>query len=758
MKVHIDSIGFKRKPEKAEIGGIKSRLTNPATIKDCTIQEIAQALTQGRTVQPGVTPFSEESRKKGRKGTSMEDFQMQTLFMNDVDNKLPDVPKVTPADVAELLRRHDLHPAFAYDTFNSTPEHERFRIALVSDEPFTDRAQRDAVQAALIALIPQSDAECINADRIFFGTDKGLIEGAGDLTAVCTKDALLALVDAMGITVQNGKKKEIPRFGETIPTGARHGALVSFASSVLKKYGISDAAYQAYRERAAQCDEPLPDSETDTIWWDACRYYKNTICKTPGYVAPAEYAVQEFAEQPGEPVKPDKQKKPRKDAVSYHTSIARRYMRDHHYVVGVQRLCKGGYGNEVIYEYSGGVWKPRSEGDVKSAFTKELLSMGTMPDPKEINKAYQLVIMGGRRKDVATFNPDEDLVCFRNGVYRLSDGAALDHSPEYYFTVQLNASIPEKIGATPYCDLCLANYGGAEKQFLLMQIFGAAISNVHIPRFKKAFLQYGKGDAGKTQIKGLAQRILGQGNYNNVDLSDLENNRFMKAAFQGVRLGGSNDMSNVKVSELKVFKQLTGGDTIQAENKGEHSFTFKFNGLLWLLANQLPLFGGDKGEHVYNRWIVYPCPNAVPPEKQIKDLEDRMFAERDSFCMKALQALQKAIADNYKFAIPEECRLANEQYRRENSSVRTFITEYCEPLTPEACTADQTTGKLWAAFKEWCRDSNAYLPTKTEFRREVAQIAGVDVQDVDSYHNRHGNFYPYVLTKQGRKELNLSFL
>jgi phage/plasmid-associated DNA primase len=236
-----------------------------------------------------------------------------------------------------------------------------------------------------------------------------------------------------------------------------------------------------------------------------------------------------------------------------------------------------------------------------------------------------------------------------------------------------------------------------------------------------------------------------------VDLSDLENNRFLSAAFQSVHLGGSNDMSNVKIREEKVFKQLTGGDSIQAENKGERGFTFRYKGILWFLANQLPLFGGDKGEHVYNRWIVFPCEHSIPPEKQIKDLCDRMFEERDSFCIKALQALQEAISNNYTFSIPESCKLAGVEYQRKNSVVRSFLEECCEALNRDKPPKGQTTGKFWAAFKEWCRDGNYYLPGKSEFRRELAAIAGVDEKELD-IHTKDGNYYPYMLTEQYIKD------
>ncbi len=63
-----------------------------------------------------------------------------------------------------------------------------------------------------------------------------------------------------------------------------------------------------------------------------------------------------------------------------------------------------------------------------------------------------------------------------------------------------------------------------------------------------------------------------------------------------------------------------------------------------------------------------------------------MFDERDSFCIKALRAFQKAVANNYTFDIPEECRQAIEDYKTENSSVRTFIDECCEPLNLETAT------------------------------------------------------------------------
>ena len=120
MLVHVDSVKYKCKPSKMEIGGIKKRFTKSESVKDVTVEQIAKYLTLGRTVQPGVTPFSEKSRKEGKKGTVKEDFARQTVFMNDIDNERKDIPAETPEHVAEVLGRYNLKAAFMYETFNSS--------------------------------------------------------------------------------------------------------------------------------------------------------------------------------------------------------------------------------------------------------------------------------------------------------------------------------------------------------------------------------------------------------------------------------------------------------------------------------------------------------------------------------------------------------------------------------------------------------------------------------------------------------------
>jgi phage terminase large subunit-like protein len=304
MLIHIDSRKFKIKPTGAEIGGIKGRFKNAASVKDMTVKQIADALTAGQTIEPGVCPFSEESAKKGKKGTCKEDFARQTIFFNDIDNENENAPKETPEHIAQILAENNLKVVFMYESFHSRPDDLRFRYAVVCSEEITDNSERERIQGALIAMSPQSDVGCINADRIFFGTDKRLIDGYTDFEAVCQKSDLLAFAEKYKLPEEKPVKQPIgkqperkwPKYGEPIPTGQRHGTLVSFAAEILKKCGATEKAHEIFMKRVAQCEEPKPDDEIEKIWRAACNFYQNNVANQPGYIQPDEYAAMEFAQ------------------------------------------------------------------------------------------------------------------------------------------------------------------------------------------------------------------------------------------------------------------------------------------------------------------------------------------------------------------------------------------------------------------------------------------------------------------------------
>lgn len=71
--------------------------------------------------------------------------------------------------------------------------------------------------------------------------------------------------------------------------GSCNNTMSRFAGRVLKRYGITEKARDAFLEHAKKCDPPLPSEELDTIWASAVRFFNKKVSGQDGYVPPEEY-------------------------------------------------------------------------------------------------------------------------------------------------------------------------------------------------------------------------------------------------------------------------------------------------------------------------------------------------------------------------------------------------------------------------------------------------------------------------------------
>ena len=760
MLLHVDSRNFKVKPTGGEIGGIKARFTKSASVKDMTVKQIAASLTAGKTIQPGVCPFSERSRAAGKNGTVKEDFTRQTIFLDDIDNKRGDVPIETPAHVAEVLAAHGLKAAFMYDTFNSTAENERFRFALVSNAEFTDKAERDRVQAAIIKLFPQSDTDCTNADRIFFGTDKGLLDGYTDFEAICDKAALLALADKMQIpddpeqtaqastAAQAGGKSKWTKYGETIPTGERHGTLVSFAATVLTKYGNSEQAFNAFMERVAQCEEPKPDSEIARIWKDACKHYESRIATNPEYLTPAEYVAEQFRET----LEP-----------SDYTDV------------GQANVFTAVYGDSVKYTpatkfivYNGTVWQ---ESEIKAqGLSQELTERQLEEARKRVRKAQnslnRAVESGdenrirearkqldreeafrgyvlGRRKtdkvkatltetrpkveiDVAQLDADGYLLNTPGGTVDLRTGEIKPHCPDDYCT-KITTVAPDTANAEMFAEFMeRVTVGDRELERYLQEVAGmCAVGRV---LRENLIIAYGEGGNGKSTLFNLLAHVLGD--YSGALSAETltancrKNKSPEYAELRGKRLIIAAELEEGMRLDTAIVKKLCSTDPILAEKKYKDPFTFVPSHTVILYTNHLPKIGTtDKG--TWDRIIAVPFKaNFRGMKGEIKNYAEYLFQHCGGAVLTwIIEGARRFIANDYNITLPECVKRAIEQYRANNDWLENFLAECCE-VDPRYT---QKSGELYTRYKSYCDSTGDYRRSLADFKQALT-MAGYETR------------------------------
>ena len=507
---------------------------------------------------------------------------------------------------------------------------------------------------------------------------------------------------------------------------------------------IYDAAVQSplfQREKAQERDDYINKSIAFAIDFVQKKSDQNKLARPPFII--------DVSNGSGEKVSP--------------TKLAQ-YIREHAYYIFVRDGANSGI---TRYWYNDGYYQEVSDDQIKGyikryieQYNSDLLKM------RDVNEVFNNLSTDLVFVTSDAINTDEKLINFQNGVLNIDTMELLPHNYELKITRQIPTDwqpTATKMDAPHFhnymaylCDgLEEWNWDkpfggmsetGAARYKLLMQFLGVSISNVHGYRFKKALFMFGDGNTGKSQIKKLAEALVGKRNCCACSLSELEA-RFGTAQIHGKRLIGSADMPYMTVKEMDTFKMVTGGDLLFAEHKGKSAFEFVFDGVAWFCTNELPKFGGDQGEWVYARIMPFYCEYVVPLEKQDPCLLDKMLKEIPAIIVEAIDYLNEVRANGYRFSEPPECTEFRKQYQAENDTVIGWVREHCHVIAEiegnetediniklarkdiqdwrTKAGARPTVRAMYTIYKQWCNEvGNGYIANEKEFKRRIAKQFG----------------------------------
>ena len=161
LVLNIDTELYKEKPN-TEVPIIQNRIGLCKTTVN--VNEFIEAIESGRSFKAAAL-----------NGNKNIDWESQQVFALDIDNKGEEFEKygiLTPEDAYRRLSALEIPPAFCYESFSSTQEIPKFRLVFILKNPVTDVRVRNAIQMALMNIIPECDRACKDLSRLFFGTNK----------------------------------------------------------------------------------------------------------------------------------------------------------------------------------------------------------------------------------------------------------------------------------------------------------------------------------------------------------------------------------------------------------------------------------------------------------------------------------------------------------------------------------------------------------------------------------------------------------
>lgn len=672
---------------------------------------------------------------------SNDNFIGSDCLTVDCDNDHSDVPEewVYPSDVATAF------PGVAFAVHYSRNHMKakggkaarpKFHVFFAIDR-ITDPGQYSEMKKLVNTIFPYFDTKALDAARFFFGTKEPEVEifdGPMTLTTFLADDDFDANMDS-------GSYGDI-----VIPEGSRNATLSHYAGRILKRFGNTDEAHKHFAEVAACCQPPLEQSELDSIWRSAQRFY-GKVAAQEGYIPPEQYNQ-------------DLQLKPSDYSdVEQATVLAREYEGKLRYSPSTDFLV-----------YNGRFWeesKPKAQAVAQELTTRQLEEAETeikkATDEMMKNGAWELLVSMGPKKAAIAFSSEqarslqkyENATTYRNYAIKRRDSkyitaalkeahpmveidqrqldadefllntpsatydlriglpSAHEHTPADFITKQTTVD-PSDEGMDIWQDALETFFCGDNELIDYVQEI-AGLSAIGKVCVEGLIIAYGEGRNGKSTFWNTLSRVLGtySGNMSadtltvgckrNVkpELAEAKGKRIIIAAEleEGMRLNTSN------------VKQLCSTDEIYAEKKYKAPFSYVPTHTLVLYTNHLPRVGAiDQG--TWRRLIVIPFNAKIEGKADIKNYSDFLFKTAGGAVLSwIIEGSKRVIAGDYKIVQPKVVQDAIQKYKENNDWLAHFLDDCCEVGDD----FEAKSGEFYNAYRSYCLQMGEYTRSTTDF-------------------------------------------
>jgi P4 family phage/plasmid primase-like protien len=343
-------------------------------------------------------------------------------------------------------------------------------------------------------------------------------------------------------------------------------------------------------------------------------------------------------------------------------------------ILKTERFAQDGGGK--LYRYAGGVYKPRAE-EVIRQHAKRFCVVNELTKKWSIRFSKEVIEFIRVDSPILWERPPVEIVNVQNGLLRVigDKRKLLPHSPDHLSPIQIPVAF-NPAEECPNIDRFVSTTFPADAHDLAWEMVGWLMTPT--TWLKKAVLLTGDGDNGKSVWLSLIVRFIGRQNVSTVSLHELEANKFKKARLVGKLANICADLPSEHLAGTSVFKQLTGGDTVEAERKFQEGFDVDLYARLIFSANHPPRSADSSGAF-FRRWLVVPFDRTFAPEEQIpRDVLDAQLqdpAELSGLLNRALDGLAR-VQHQRGFSEPESVQAAWRDFHATTDPLAVWLDRY----------------------------------------------------------------------------------
>lgn len=679
---------------------------------------------------------------------SVSNFTKSNVVVMDCDNDHSEDPDdwITTEQLEEMFASCSYGIAFSRNHMkekDGRAARPKFHVYFEIQET-GDPEHYAAIKSGIKRGYPFFDGNALDAARFIFGAD------AGECIWHEGWDTIDELVDLEA--ADDDDEGEYSFQTGPITAGNRNNEMSHFAGRVLKKYGISAKAKEAFLEHAKRCDPPLDKPELKSIWGSAVKFYKRTVMTQPGYIPPDEYnagfgslkpddysdigearvLVKEYA---GELLYTDATEFLSYDGICWRENRQKAVGTVEEFLdmqlvdasaqmsAALQALVDGGIPEEAVK--AGGKALEKMVTPDRSDAYKEYLSARTYYTFVMKYRNYKNIMntQSAAKPMVATdinlFDAQENFLNTPEATYDLKEGldGARAHNPADLLTKVTDVS-PGDGGKDLWEDALQMFFCGDQDLIDYVQetVGLAAIGKVYEEALVIAF---GEGHNGKSTFWNAVSRVFGT--YSGAISADVlttgcrRNVKPEMAELKGKRLIIAAELEEGVRLSTSVLKQLCSTDQIRGEKKFMAPFDFVPSHTLVLCTNHLPKVGASD-EGTWRRLIVIPFHAKIEGSSAIKNYADYLYENAAPAIMGwIIEGAKRVIEHDHKPQKPQVVLDAIAAYRGMNDWMGIFLEECCEADDSLECKS----GELYDEFRAYCLRTGEYARNNADFVMEL---------------------------------------
>ena len=680
---------------------------------------------------------------------SIGNFARSDVVVMDIDNDHTEDPAewITPEKLDRMLPDISYVIAFSRNHMKvkdgkaARPKfHVYFQITETSDAGWYA-----ALKKGIKKRFDFFDGNALDAARFIFGSDAG---------EVVWHEGWMTIDEEVEPDYEETESKETGICSGPILEGSRNNTMSRFAGRVLKKYGVTDRAREAFELHARRCDPPLPEDELNTIWNSAVKFYKNTVCTQPGYVEPDEYnsefdslKPEDFSDM-GEAkalIKEYRDELLYTDATQFLSYDGMCWRENRQKAVGAveefldMQLVESGDQFETAVAHMLAVDPSLDEITVRKGgrALEKLITPQNAEAFGELQtaRAYYGFVMKYRNykhiadtqntakpmvaTDINLFDAQEDYLNTPGGTYDLAKGlnGMMPHKATDLLTKITNCA-PGDEGRQLWEDALQLFFCGDQDliDYVQMTVGMAAVGKVYV---EALIIAYGEGRNGKSTFWNTISRVLGTySGAMSADSLTANCRRNVKpeiAELKGKRLIIAAELEEGTRLSTSILKQLCSTDQIRGEKKFKDPFDFTPSHTAVLYTNHLPkVSASDDG--TWRRLIVIPFHAKIEGSSDIKNYADYLFNNAGPAVMSwIIEGARKVIEREFKIEPPKVVANAIAEYRGMNDWLSHFLEDCC--VTGDGL--EQKSGDLYQEYRAYCLRTGEYARNNADFIAEI---------------------------------------